>query len=187
MIRLLLIAALGAFAMPAFAQDTSVNSTSNSSTTSNSSSSTQSAIAGNQLGVNSELNFNSPGRQRVEYGGKTGNAAVPLAAAVSFSGDYCGGTVSGGASAAGISIGGSKVNFDPNCQALRRAEKFGMAAVTAHNLGMREDSAKLERMAVWEMCASAPLTADACYSLGLIDSRQLQRIHDATPAPIGKK
>jgi len=162
--RYIVLAILMMVACGAHAQDTTVNSTSNSST--NSQSGAQSAVSGNS--ISSELNFNSPGKQRVEYGGKIGNTPVGLAAAVSFSSDYCGGTVSGGASAAGITIGGSKVNFDPNCQALRRAEKFGMAAVTAANLGMREDSAKLERMAVWELCASNDMTAQACRDMGLV-------------------
>lgn len=101
------------------------------------------------------------------------NAAVPLAAAVSFSSDYCGGTASGGASAAGISIGMAKPLMDGNCQALRRAEKFGTAAANAYNAGMKDTAARLVNMQVWEICmagndATVSHTAEACKRLALI-------------------
>lgn len=101
------------------------------------------------------------------------NAAVPLAAAVSFSSDYCGGTASGGASAAGISVGIAKPMMDGNCQALRRAEKFGTAAANAYNANMKDTAAKLVNMQVWEICmagndATVSHTAEACQRLGLI-------------------
>lgn len=109
------------------------------------------------------------------------NTPVGLAAAVSFSSDYCGGTTSGGASAAGISIGASKPVFDANCQALRRAEKLGMAAVSAHNLGMRDLSAKLQYLAVWQVCTSNPTLQDACLHQGVIAENGLINSQQATP------
>lgn len=101
------------------------------------------------------------------------NTAVPLAAAVSFSSDYCGGTASGGASAAGISIGLAKPMMDGNCQAMRRSEKFGTAAANAYNAGMKDTAAKLVNMQIWEICmagndAAVSHTAEACQRLGLI-------------------
>jgi opacity protein-like surface antigen len=107
------------------------------------------------------------------------NTAVPLAASVSFSSDYCGGVASGGASAAGISLGGSKPIMDRNCQSLRRAEKFGIAAANAHGAGMSEVAGKLIAMQVWEICmseanvsehrgSSNPSTQSACEQIGLL-------------------
>lgn len=110
------------------------------------------------------------------------NTAVPLAASVSFSSDYCGGTASAGASAAGISLGAAKPMMDRNCQSLRRAEKFGVAAANAHSVGLRGISAKLIAMQVWEICMSEanvsayrgqsqPSTQSACEGLGLLNSK----------------
>jgi hypothetical protein len=105
------------------------------------------------------------------------NTNVPLVASSSFSGDYCGGAVSGGASVApiGVSIGASGNKFDKSCQSLRRAEKFGMAAVDAANLHLLELSSKLMGMMIWSICTSdhdGPdadrSTAVACNSLGLL-------------------
>ncbi len=103
-----------------------------------------------------------------------GNTTVALAAGVSFSSDYCGGTASAGASAAGVSIGAAKPIMDGNCQALRRAEKFGVAAANAYNMGHMALSSKLLAMQVYETCmsgndADVSMTADACKLLGLVD------------------
>lgn len=102
-----------------------------------------------------------------------GNTTVALAAGVSFSSDYCGGTASAGASAAGVSIGGAKPIMDGNCQAMRRAEKFGVAAANAHNMGFAPLAANLLAMQVWEICqagndAKVSSTAEACVKLGLV-------------------
>jgi len=104
------------------------------------------------------------------------NAAVPLAAAVSFSSDYCGGTVSAGASGFGLSIGGSGPKMDGNCQSLRRAEKFGTAAANAYNAGLHDMASRLIVMQVWEICMAEtnakqdhePRTEGACERLGLL-------------------
>jgi hypothetical protein len=110
------------------------------------------------------------------------NTAVPLAAAVSFSSDYCGGIVSGGASGFGLSLGASAPKMDGNCQSLRRAEKFGVAAVTARNLGSIDASEKLMAMMVWELCTSEsnarrgenpPSTQRACEALALVGAEPI--------------
>jgi len=104
------------------------------------------------------------------------NAAVPLAAAVSFSSDYCGGTVSAGASGFGLSLGASGPKMDGNCQSLRRAEKFGTAAANAYNAGLTDMASRLIVMQVWEICMAEtnakqdkePRTQGACEQLGLL-------------------
>jgi len=104
------------------------------------------------------------------------NAAVPLAAAVSFSSDYCGGTVSAGASGFGLSLGASGPKMDGNCQSLRRAEKFGTAAANAYNAGLHDMASRLIVMQVWEICMAEtnakqeaePRTQGACEQLGLL-------------------
>jgi hypothetical protein len=118
------------------------------------------------------ITFNNTQRKTTEV--RT-NTAVPLAASSSFSSDYCGGTVSGGASAApiGISIGGAAPKFDKVCQSLRRAEKFGMAAANAHNMQQPDMAAKLMSMMVWSICTSDDggksdsMVNSACSILGL--------------------
>lgn len=132
------------------------------------------------------VTFNSTQRKTQEI--RTNNA-VPLAASSSFSSDYCGGTVSGGASAApiGISIGGSGPKFDKSCQALRRAEKFGMAAANAHNMQQPELAGRLMTMMIWSICtadsqgagAQEP-TAVACANAGLLGP---QAVHMSQPTP----
>jgi hypothetical protein len=111
------------------------------------------------------------------------NSNVPLAAAVSFSSDYCGGTVAAGASGFGVSLGASGPKMDGNCQSLRRAEKFGVAAVTARNLGSIEASEKLMAMMVWELCTSEsnarrgdnpPSSQHACEALGLVGAEPIR-------------
>jgi hypothetical protein len=124
------------------------------------------------------------------------NTSVPLAAAVSFSSDYCGGTASGGASAAGISIGMAKPMMDGNCQALRRAEKFGTAAANAYNAGLKTMAGKLIVMQVWEICMAGndsvqSLTAEACKRLVLVEDSDMphnQPAHEQLPseAPVSQ-
>lgn len=168
--RILIGAAALAFAAPVYAQEVDANSESNSVAVSGSEShsgaiSDQSqgqslqntnqlgATQGNQQGVSTAITFNSTNHKRSYVGT---NAAIPLAASSSFSSDYCGGTASGGVSAApiGISIGGAGPTFDKSCQSLRRAEKFGMAAANWHNLGYPERAVAMMRMMEWSICTS---------------------------------
>jgi hypothetical protein len=130
----------------------------------------------NSQGVTVNQTWNTKNRRETEV--RTNNA-VPLTSSSSFSSDYCGGTVSGGASAAplGISIGASKPSFDKSCQSLRRAEKFGMAAVNALNMGQAELSGRLMSMMIWSICTSDSYgtdrerdTASACDRLALLGS-----------------
>jgi len=144
----------------------------------------------NQQGVTVNQTWNTRNRRQTEI--RTNNA-VPLAASSSFSSDYCGGTVSGGVSAAplGISVGGAGVKFDKSCQSLRRAEKFGMAAVNALNMHQPELSGKLMSMMIWSICTSdsggpdaGKSTADACDKLLLLGSNGSQHLASpAQPAP----
>jgi hypothetical protein len=132
------------------------------------------------------ITFNNTQRKTTEV--RT-NTAVPLAASSSFSSDYCGGTVSGGASAApiGISIGGAAPKFDKVCQSLRRAEKFGMAAANAHNMQQPDMASKLMSMMVWSICTSdydgrfSPVNS-ACSILGLTGSDPVSGSQISMPA-----
>ena len=199
-------AALGIAAQPVAAQTATINSTtgssSNSSANSGSVSGAQSAsdqTQGQSQGQNQSqgqvltatqgqaatqangqsITFNTPAQPKKVTVENQANQNVPLAAAVSFSSDYCGGTASAGVSTSlGISVGGAKPVMDGNCQALRRAEKFSIIAATAHNMGYKEWGAKLLSMSIWEMCqsevnagrgqgAATPSTANACHKLGL--------------------
>lgn len=125
------------------------------------------------------ITFNTPPQREKTTAEVMANQNVPLAAAVSFSSDYCGGTASAGVSTSiGFSVGGAKPVMDSNCQSLRRAEKFSIVAATAHNMGQKEWGTKLLSMAIWELCMSEendsrsdgdqqPSTRDACGKLGL--------------------
>lgn len=133
------------------------------------------------------ITFNNSQRKVTEV--RTNNA-VPLAASSSFSTDYCGGTVSGGASVAplGISLGGAAPKFDKTCQALRRAEKFGMAAANASNMGNVELASRLMSMMIWSICTADgdgagmdEPTAMACDEVGLLGSQSLAS--QASPLP----
>jgi hypothetical protein len=135
---------------------------------------TQGQMANNQQGVSVSNTFNSTNRKNSYV---YTNNAVPLAASSSFSSDYCGGTASGGASAAplGISIGGAGPVFDKSCQSLRRAEKFGMAAANASNMGQPDLAGRLMSMMIWSICTADSSgtkadrsTAMACGSIGLL-------------------
>ena len=149
----------------------------------------QTATNANEQGVTVNQTWNTKNRRTTEQ--RTNNA-VPLTSSSSFSSDYCGGTVSGGASAAplGISIGASKPAFDKSCQSLRRAEKFGMAAVNALNMGQPELSGRLMSMMIWSICTSdsngtevAHQTAQACMSAALLGSDASSRIAQPTSVP----
>jgi hypothetical protein len=198
--KTLLLAAAALLAAPAFAQTATNTSTtsSNSASTANSGSQsgaislsdqTQGQTQGQMLTATQgqaatqangqSITFNTPAQPKKVTVENQANQNVPLAAAVSFSSDFCGGTASGGVSTSlGFSVGGSKVVMDRNCQSLRRAEKFSIIAATAHNMGYKEWGAKLLSMSIWEMCQSEmnagrslgeaiPSTANACHKLGL--------------------
>ena len=148
------------------------------------------STAGSQSNNANQVNINStsPEQQTYRYDGSytvKGNTPVGLAAAVSFSSDYCGGTNSAGASGAGITIGGSRVSFDPNCQALRRVEKMGMLAVSLHNMGSVDMARRMQALAVWQMCLVTgeqnETLLDACRELALIEDRDMPRVMEPTP------
>jgi hypothetical protein len=149
-------------------------------------------LASNSQGVSVSNTFISTPLKRTYVGT---NNAVPLAASSSFSSDYCGGTASGGASAApiGISIGGSAPTFDKSCQSLRRAEKFGMAAANYQNMQQPEMAMKLMSLMVWSICtadSSGPKadksTATACgqvLQMGSVSPPSGQFSVPPSPAP----
>jgi hypothetical protein len=148
----------------------------------------QNLSAANEQGVTVNQTWNTKNRRQTEV--RTNNA-VPLAASSSFSSDYCGGTVSGGASVApiGISLGGAAPKFDKSCQALRRSEKFGMAAVNAQNMGQPVLAGKLMSMMIWSICTSdsggpdaGKTTAQACEQMLLLGPNAGSD-HIAQPAP----
>lgn len=176
------------------------NSTSNSESVSGASANsnqqqgqTVTSNLGAQQGNAQSITFNTQQRRTTQV---DTNAAVPLAASVSFSSDYCGGVASGGASAAGISIGASKPFMDGNCQSMRRAEKFGVMAVTARNMGQNDWAEKLLAMSIWELCTSesnsahgasskrgtsgVPSTQAGCLHLGLVTPDDMEAV-DAMP------
>jgi hypothetical protein len=135
------------------------------------------------------ITFNNTQRKTTEV--RT-NSAVPLAASSSFSSDYCGGTVSAGASVAplGISLGGGAPKFDKACQALRRAEKFGMAAANASNMGDPELAGKLMSMMIWSICTASgdgaggdEPTAMACDQVGLLGPQMMARSEASPMSP----
>lgn len=175
--RTILLLCLLAAGPSAYAQSAGANA--------DSSSASQSAAGANSNNANNvTIASSAPETQTVRYTGGQhikSNTPVGLAASVSFSSDYCGGTASGGASAAGITIGASKPIMDENCQALRRAEKIGMAAVTAANLGNAEASEKLHRLAVWQLCVIDQTMQDACHYIGLVGDGTMPRTDDTLP------
>lgn len=139
-------------------------------------------------GQSTSLTFNSSSPDHIQV--KT-NTPVGLAASSSFSSDYCGGTVSGGASVAplGISLGGAGPKYDKSCQALRRAEKFGMAAANAQNMGHPDLAGQLMTMMIWSICTSDSggpgmqyPTASACGAAGLLGSMPARVSDAATPS-----
>ncbi len=188
--RTLLFVAMLAVSGAATAQ-TTVSSDSNSN-----SNSSAGAVSGSQNEINVGINSQVPEQQTIRHEGsqtlKTNNS-VFLAAAVSMSSDYCGGTASAGASGAGITIGGAKPVMDENCQALRRAEKIATTAVTAFNMGERERASKLLSLAVWQLCvaetedgdrraaAQIPSLEQGCMDLGLIQDRSMTAAVDPQP------
>lgn len=138
---------------------------------------TQGQTASNQQGVATNITFNSTNHKRSYVGT---NTPVMLAASSSFSSDYCGGTVSGGASVApiGVSIGGAGTKFDNSCRYLRLAEKAGMTAANYYNMQQPEMAMKAMSMMTWSMCMAGPhqdkmdenLAMQACVALGLLGS-----------------
>jgi hypothetical protein len=131
----------------------------------------------NQQGVTFNQNFEASEQRKTTK--VFTNPGVQVTSSSSFSSDYCGGTVSGGATAApiGISIGGAAPKYDKSCQSLRRAEKFGMAAVNAQNLHQPELAQRLMSMMIWSICTAdsggpdeTRSTAQACMQLALLGS-----------------
>lgn len=139
--------------------------------------------ATNQQGVQVATTFNTYNRKKTVQEFRT-NTAVPLAASSSFSSDYCGGTASGGASAAplGISIGAAAPTFDKSCQYLRLAEKSGMLGANYHNMQQPDMALKAMSLMAWATCMAGPindktrkgyqenLVMEACLRLGLLGS-----------------
>jgi len=132
------------------------------------------AAQANQQGVTFNQTWNTRNRKTTEV--RTNNA-VPLTSSSSFSSDFCGGTVSGGVSAAplGISVGGAGTKFDKSCQSLRRAEKAGMLAANYQNMGQPEMAMRAMSLMAWAICVSdsagtseEATTAQACLALGLL-------------------
>lgn len=165
MIRIILLASL-ALATGIAQADTNVGASSVSGANVETQTAAQAQLSGNQSSV--ELTSIAPDKQTVEYKGNVGNTPVGLAAATSFSSDYCGGTGSAGASGWGVSIGGSKVSFDSHCQHLRSAEKWGLAAVTLRNLGHNSESANAATMMIYELCTANADSVEGCKRLGLV-------------------
>ena len=125
--------------------------------------------ASNSQGVSVQNNFNSSQRRFTKEEVRT-NAAVPLTASSSFSSDFCGSTQSGGASASpiGISLGIAGTKYDQTCRSLRVAEKAGMLAVSANNMGFKDLSSRLTALATWNVCmANGPDLKAACEKLAL--------------------
>lgn len=146
-------------------------------TTSTTQAQTQGQMATNQQGVSVQNNFISTPLKR-QYIGT--NNAVPLVASSSFSSDYCGGTISGGASVApiGVSIGASAPRYDSSCRYLRIAEKAGMMGANWANLHQEDMAIKAQVLGTWAVCMAGPRgkdeseseTAKACMALGLMGS-----------------
>lgn len=198
--RFLMAVALCAITGGAIAQTAISGANSNSNANANASTASQAGAASNQAqqannaGNAQDITFNSaPQPTTVTTKLKT-NDPVPLVAGVSFSSDYCGGTASGGASAAGISIGASKPLMDRNCQAIRRAQTFGMLSANAKNMGNLEQANRLMAMSIYEICESGlgsteTFTQDACLSLGLVmlgkldPAKPLQDVHPTEASP----
>lgn len=198
--KVILLGMLALFALPAYATNNGgnmppgVNTTVDTNANSNSDS-RASSVSGTNNAVTVAISSHTPDRQQIDYSGSynvKSNTMVALAAGVSMSSDYCGGTASGGASAAGISVGASKPLMDRNCQALRRVEKMGVAAVTAFNLGDKVTASKLKNLMVWQLCVSdtaedasranqVPSVQQACLDLGLITERGMDRTTDPRP------
>lgn len=168
---------------------------SNDSRTTTSTAQTQGQQATNQQGVSVSNTFNSTQLKRTYVGT---NTAVPLAASSSFSSDYCGGTVSGGASVApiGVSIGASAPKFDDSCKYLRVAEKAGMMGANWHNMGQEEMAYKLQAYGTWAVCMAGPrakrqaenAAMQACLALGLMGTGAVpatppQYVPPAPPSP----
>lgn len=157
MYRFTLLCALALSSATAYAQDTTVDTTASSG--SNSGASTHTT-------VDNTLNIQTQQLRKTEV--KTAPGHGLAATTNSFSSDYCGGTVQVGGSGMGFSVGASRQEFDPNCQALRRAASFGQQSAHMQNIHQPDWAMKLAMMATWEVCRSDPQTIEACEKLGLV-------------------
>ena len=156
MLRIIFALSAALLAAPAFAQSADATADSNSNSASQSQASSQNIFQGGDSIY--------PANQRIRN-----TPGVGLAAATnSFSSDYCGGTAQAGVSGPGFSLGGSKQAYDTNCQALRRAEKFGQLAVTAHNLQQHSQSLRLLNMSIFEVCSLDEDTVEMCLEQELV-------------------
>lgn len=156
MIRIILALCITLIALPAFAQSADADANSESNSNSSSQAMSQNIFQGGDSVY--------PSRQTIKN-----TPGVGLAAATnSFSSDYCGGTAQAGVSGPGFSVGGSKQAYDTNCQALRRAEKFGQLSVTAFNFQNQEQAHRLLNMAIYEVCALDQQTAEHCMTQQLV-------------------
>lgn len=154
--RTILTITLALLTAPAFAQSADADANSESNSNSSSQAMSQNIFQGGDSVY--------PSRQTIKN-----TPGVGLAAATnSFSSDYCGGTSQAGVSGPGFSVGGSRQAYDTNCQALRRAEKFGQLSVTAYNFQDQEQARRLLNMAIYEVCALDPQTADHCMTQQLV-------------------
>lgn len=156
MIRIILALCTMLIASPVFAQSADADASSESNSASSSQSMSQNIFqGGDSIYPSRQTIRNTPG--------------VGLAAATnSFSSDYCGGTAQAGVSGPGFSLGGSKQAYDTNCQALRRAEKFGQLSVTAYNFQDHDQARRLLNMAIYEVCALDEKTSDHCLTQQLV-------------------
>lgn len=157
--KAIIFAALFALSTPSFAQSIDTNSGADSSSNSQS-----------DAGAFSSNTVNFEGTVVPRDTKLRNTPGIGLAATTnSFSSDYCGGTAQVGASGPGFSIGGSKQAYDTNCQALRRAEKFGQLSVTAYNFKNFEQARALLAMSVFEVCHLDTETQDACLKMNLVN------------------
>ena len=199
--RFILVLAMGVACSAAYGQQiqgqgqiANSNSDATSNSASQSGSASNQAQQANNAGNAQNITFNTPQQPtRTSVDVKT-NTPIGLVAAVSYSSDYCGGVGSAGASAAGISIGASKPLMDRNCQAIRRAQTFGMLSANAHNLGNQDQANRLMAMSIYEICESGlggteTFTQDACLNLGLVTlghldpAKPLSEVNPAQASP----
>ena len=155
--KILTGALLTLLAMPAAAQTVGIDNNALSESTSGASTNTV---------VNNALTLETQNHRKTEV--KTAPGHGLAATTNSFSSDYCGGTAQAGVSGPGFSLGGSKQAYDTNCQALRRAEKFGQLAVTAHNLQQHSQSLRLLNMSIFEVCSLDEDTVEMCLEQELV-------------------
>lgn len=164
---------------PAYAQSSTNSNTANSGSESYSQSGSVANTSNAMTVVNS-----TPERQTVEYTGdykvRTAPGTVLGGFSGSFASDYCLGTAQAGASGLGWSLAGGKPVADPNCQKLRRVERFGQLAATAGG-DTTPNGRKLLSMATWEICTTDPVTTKACKELGLVIDEDLPKVYNPQP------